>query len=168
MNERSKLSAKVAALIVTGASALVIGTQFLDEKEGNVLTAYRDGAGIWTICRGLTKGVYPGMKLTAAECDRRNYEALKQADADLTRIAPNVQMSPAQRAGILSFCTYNLGATRCKDTTFLKLLNAGHTPEACQQIMRWIRDGGKDCRVDPSCRGQVLRREQETELCNLK
>ncbi|OVC34580.1 lysozyme, partial [Escherichia coli] len=42
--------------------------QFLDEKEGNHTTAYRDGAGIWTICRGATrvdgKPVIPGMKLS--------------------------------------------------------------------------------------------------------
>lgn len=167
MGEKSKLSAKVLALIAAGASALVIGNQFLDEKEGNRLTAYRDGAGIWTICRGVTKGVYPGMKLTDAECDRLNQDALKAADADLTRLAPNVKLTPAQRAGIISFCTYNLGATRCKDTTFLKLLNQGNTPAACQQILRWIYDGGRDCRVDKSCRGQVIRRDQENELCNI-
>ncbi|RFQ09907.1 hypothetical protein CRE00_28840, partial [Escherichia coli] len=37
---------------VQGASAPEILDQFLDEKEGNHTTAYRDGAGIWTICRG--------------------------------------------------------------------------------------------------------------------
>ncbi|MGS2860826.1 lysozyme, partial [Escherichia coli] len=46
------LSVAVLALIATGASAPEILDQFLDEKEGNHTTAYRDGAGIWTICRG--------------------------------------------------------------------------------------------------------------------
>ncbi|HAM8875258.1 TPA: hypothetical protein IDX45_004747 [Escherichia coli] len=54
MNEKIKygLSAAVLALIGAGASAPEILDQFLDEKEGNHTTAYRDGAGIWTICRG--------------------------------------------------------------------------------------------------------------------
>ncbi|EHY3286735.1 lysozyme, partial [Escherichia coli] len=54
MNTKIKygLSAAVLALIAAGASAPDILDQFLDEKEGNHTTAYRDGAGIWTICRG--------------------------------------------------------------------------------------------------------------------
>ncbi len=50
MNEKIKygLSAAVLALIGAGASAPEILDQFLDEKEGNHTTAYRDGAGIWT------------------------------------------------------------------------------------------------------------------------
>ena len=49
---RYGLSAAVLALIAAGAPAPDILDQFLDEKEGNHTTAYRDGAGIWTICRG--------------------------------------------------------------------------------------------------------------------
>lgn len=70
MNAKIKygLSAAVLALIGAGASAPQILDQFLDEKEGNHTTAYRDGSGIWTICRGATmvdgKPVIPGMKLT--------------------------------------------------------------------------------------------------------
>lgn len=45
------LSAAVLALIAAGAPPDILD-QFLDEKEGNHTTAYRDGAGIWTICRG--------------------------------------------------------------------------------------------------------------------
>ncbi|ENC7986483.1 lysozyme, partial [Escherichia coli] len=51
---RYGLSAAVLALIGAGASAPQILDQFLDEKEGNHTMAYRDGSGIWTICRGAT------------------------------------------------------------------------------------------------------------------
>lgn len=47
---KNKLSASVVGLILAGASAPVILDQFLNEKEGNSLTAYRDGGGLWTIC----------------------------------------------------------------------------------------------------------------------
>ncbi|WP_347085026.1 glycoside hydrolase family protein, partial [Escherichia coli] len=70
------LSAAVLALIAAGASAPQILDQFLDEKEGNHTTAYRDGSGIWTICRGATmvdgKPVIPGMKLSKEKCDQVN------------------------------------------------------------------------------------------------
>ena len=54
MNAKLKYggSAAVLALIGAGASAPQILDQFLDEKEGNHTTAYRDGSGNWTICRG--------------------------------------------------------------------------------------------------------------------
>ncbi|MBQ5208408.1 lysozyme, partial [Klebsiella pneumoniae] len=51
-NLKTKLSSAMLALIAAGASAPVLMDQFLNEKEGKSLTSYRDGAGIWTICRG--------------------------------------------------------------------------------------------------------------------
>lgn len=67
MGSRAKLSAAVLGLVLAGAPASVILDQFLNEKEGNSLTAYKDGSGIWTICRGATtvdgKPVTPGMRL---------------------------------------------------------------------------------------------------------
>ena len=73
---RYGLSAAVLALIAVGAPAPDILDQFLDEKEGNHTTAYRDGSGIWTICRGATmvdgKPVFPGMKLSKEKCDQVN------------------------------------------------------------------------------------------------
>ncbi|HCS4109728.1 TPA: lysozyme, partial [Salmonella enterica] len=73
---KTKLSAAVLGLVLAGASASVILDQFLDEKEGNHTTAYRDGSGIWTICRGATKvdgkPVVRGMTLSKAKCDQVN------------------------------------------------------------------------------------------------
>ncbi|AJJ12797.1 putative lysozyme [Yersinia rohdei] len=69
---KTKLSAAVLGLIMAGAPASVIFSQFLDEKEGNRLIAYPDGKGIWTVCRGATrvdgKPVVKGLKLTAEKC----------------------------------------------------------------------------------------------------
>jgi GH24 family phage-related lysozyme (muramidase) len=36
----------------------------IDFAEGCPLTAYQDEAGVWTIGRGHTKGVYEGMTIT--------------------------------------------------------------------------------------------------------
>ncbi|MCP5656264.1 glycoside hydrolase family protein, partial [Klebsiella pneumoniae] len=88
------------------ASAPVIMDQFLTEKEGNRLTAYKDGSGIWTICRGATrvdgKPVIQGMKLTQAKCGQVN--AIER-DKALAWVEKNVHvpLTPPQAVGIASF-----------------------------------------------------------------
>ena len=143
MASKAKLSAAVLGLVLAGASAPAILDQFLNEKEGSRLVAYQDGVGIWTICRGATqvdgKPVRQGMKLTQAECDQVN---AKERDVALAWVDKNIHVSltEPQRAGIASFCPYNIGPW-------------------------WIKDGGKDCRVrSNNCFGQIERRDQESAL----
>lgn len=172
---RSKLSAAVLALIATGAGVNAIYQQFLVEKEGTRLVAYYDSAipPIPTICSGLTRiygrPVRMGDKLTADECKR--LDGAEQA-AGLVGMARMVKpeiwagMSPAAQAGVASFCWHNIGAAKCGQSTFLRLLNAGERNAACAEITKWIHDGGRDCRVrGAGCFGQVERRLQEDELC---
>lgn len=120
MNNRAKLSAAVLGLILAGAPASVILDQFLNEKEGNSLTAYKDGGGIWTICRGATmvdgKPVMPGMKLTQAKCDQVNSIERDKALAWVERNI-KVPLTEPQKAGIASFCPYNIGPGKCLPST---------------------------------------------------
>lgn len=152
--------------------------QFLNEKEGNRLTAYRDGKGIWTICRGVTridgKPVQQGMKLSQASCDIVNS---KEANQSLEWVRKNVSvpLTPIQQVGIASFCPYNLGADKCRynkngtKTQFWRYIEKGDWKNACRHIPDWIFDGGKDCRIrSNNCAGQVLRRDQEEYLCLLQ
>lgn len=170
---RSRLSAAVLALVAVGAGAPAIYRQFLHEREGSRVSAYQDGAGIWTICRGLTRiggrPVRPDDRLTQAQCDALDSAEQARGLYELEGLVkPQVwaTLSPPAKAGIASFCIHNIGAARCKQSTFLRLLNEGRRNEACAQITLWIRDGGKDCRVRSSgCYGQVDRRQQEDELC---
>lgn len=158
------LSKRVIALISAGATALAISSQFIHEKEGDKLTAYMDSGGKYTICEGVTKGTYKGEHLTQAQCDALDEVAIDDADTDVDALV-TVPMSKPERAAVISFCGYNLGAARCSKSTFLKLLNDGKRKEACDQIPLWVYDGGRDCAHDKACRGQVLRRDQEQELC---
>ncbi|HAT1584038.1 TPA: lysozyme [Citrobacter farmeri] len=165
---KAKLSAAVLGLVLAGAPASVILDQFLDEKEGNSLTAYRDGGGIWTICRGATmvdgKPVVKGMKLTQAKCDQVN--AIER-DKALAWVERNIRvpLTEPQKAGIASFCPYNIGPGKCLPSGFFRKLNAGDRKGACAEIRRWIFDGGKDCRIrSNNCYGQVSRRDQESAL----
>ena len=165
MGSRAKLSAAVLGLVLAGASAPTILDQFLNEKEGNSLTAYKDGGGIWTICRGATmvdgKAVVQGMKLTHAKCDQVN--AIERVERNI-----HVPLSAPQKAGIASFCPYNIGPGKCFPSTFYKRINAGDRKGACESIRWWIKDVGRDCRqtkgMKNGCYGQVERRDQESAL----
>ncbi|MBB8519096.1 glycoside hydrolase family protein, partial [Escherichia coli] len=69
------------------------------------------------------------------------------------------------KAGIASFCPYNIGPGKCFSSTFYRKLNAGDRKGACAEIRRWIYDGGQDCRIrSNNCYGQVSRRDQERAL----
>ncbi|WP_312284745.1 lysozyme [Yokenella regensburgei] len=168
MGTRAKLSAAVLGLVLAGAPASVILDRFLDEKEGNSLTAYRDAGGIWTICRGATlvdgKPVTPGMKLTQEKCGKVNAIERNKALAWVDRNI-KVPLTEPQKAGIASFCPYNIGPGKCFPSTFYQRMNGGDTKGACEAIRWWIKDGGKDCRIrSNNCYGQVSRRDQESAL----
>ncbi|MFA1237320.1 lysozyme [Serratia odorifera] len=168
MGTKSKLSAAMLALIAAGATAPVMMAQFQAEKEGQRLVAYQDGVGIWTICGGVTavegKKVTKGMRLTAEQCKR--IDAIEQKKAlDWVDRNVKVPLTEPQKVGIASFCPWNIGPGKCFTSTFYKKLNAGDRFGACREIRRWIYDGGRDCRTRANnCFGQVLRRDQESEL----
>lgn len=163
------ISAAVAALIAAGAGADKIAEQFIGEKEGNKLAAYYDAGGVPTICGGITgPDVRIGQVETPEGCARRNKAMHAAKFAELDRLV-KVPLSEPAKAGIMSFCTYNIGSGKCRNSTFLAMLNDPKVPraDACAQIRRWIFDGGRDCRVKANnCAGQVVRREQEEFLCN--
>ncbi|EHS7365714.1 glycoside hydrolase family protein, partial [Salmonella enterica] len=84
----------------------------LHEEEGDRTHAYRDAGGVWTICKGLThvdgKTVRKGMVLTPVQCDRLDREQEQKALALIDRIV-KVSLTPPQKAGIASFCAWNIG-----------------------------------------------------------
>jgi len=164
----SPLSRKVLALVAAGASAVAIATQFLSEKEGaDRLVAYQDDNGVWTACMGITRGVKATSRFTPQQCKAMDAAAVNEAADEVKRIV-TVPLTEPERAAVISFCAYNIGQGKCSTSTFLKELNAGDRKAACAQINRWIYDGGRDCRIRSNdCYGQVIRRQQETALCQM-
>jgi lysozyme len=160
-----RLSSKVLALVAAGASAVTIATQFLHEREGDRLVSYRDGGGIYTACMGVTGGVRAGQRFTPEQCAKMDAAAVQSA-ADVVKRIVTVPLSEPERAAVISFCAYNIGPTKCESSTFLRKLNAGDRAGACAEIPKWIRDGGRDCRIrSNNCYGQVDRRDMEKQLC---
>jgi lysozyme len=166
------ISAALVTLIAGGASAPQILQQFAGEKEATRLTAYRDGANIATICTGLTtyKGqpVRMGMKLTAEECRIADAEFFARDLAEARSIIrPDVWAALSEPArAALGDLVHNLGKAKARESSAVRLLNAGKRNEGCAAITLWIRDNGKDCRkAGSNCQGQPIRRMQEDELC---
>jgi lysozyme len=166
------ISAAIVSLIAAGASSTDILDQFLYEKEGSRLTAYQDGAQIWTICKGLTtysgQPIHPGMKLTAKECREADRKFIEQDLREAQQIVkPDVwsELSPAAQAAVGDL-VHNLGKAKAANSTAIRLLNEGKRNEGCAAITLWINDHGRDCRkAGSNCQGQPIRRMQEDELC---
>lgn len=166
MTAVSRLSKAVLGLIAAGATAGMIAAQSVGESEGEALAAYRDGAGIWTICQGHTEGVTETATATPEQCRAFLASDLAWAFAALDRMA-EVPLSEPARAGLASWI-YNVGEPKARSSTLIRKLNAGDRRGACDELRRWVIVGGKDCRDRrANCRGIVARRERERELCLL-
>jgi len=162
----ARLSKAVLGLIAAGATSATIATQFLGEKEGVALSAYQDGASVWTICHGHTEGVRPGQTATPANC--ADFLATDMAEAfDALDRMVKVPLSEPARTGLASWI-YNVGEPAARKSTLIRKLNAGDRTGACNELLRWVYSGGKDCRIPSNnCGGIPIRREQERTLCLL-
>lgn len=172
-NKKTFLSAAVLALVAGGASAPVIMDQFIREKESSdryELKAYLDGAKVWTVCDGKTKGVTKDTVMTKAQCDEwRKTEIAKRLTFVHSII--KVNMSEPAWAGVGSWC-FNVGNTGCKGSTTVRLINQSRQVEGCKAMLMWrfiTRDKKKiDCSTEqPWCSGLWERRQGESELCQL-
>lgn len=170
---KTTLSAAILALIAAGASAPQLLEQFAHEKEGERLVAYLDGAGIATICGGLTtyegKPVKLGMRLTTEQCRAADQAFLARDLAEAREIIrPEVwaRLSEPAKAS-LGDVVHNLGKGKAREMSAVRLLNEGRLNDGCAAITLWIKDRGHgDCRKAGSgCQGQPIRRMQEDELC---
>jgi GH24 family phage-related lysozyme (muramidase) len=154
---------------VAAPIALVAALLFaLTGAEGRKLTPYRDIAGIWTVCDGITgKAVIPGKTYTNAECDRLGQEYVAKMLADMGQCVGGEY--PFHVVKAFGHFAYNTGTPAFCRSTAAKKLRAGDIPGACAQISNWTFVAGKDCR-DPKnkCAGIVKRREWERATCEGK
>lgn len=116
------------------------GLRLTELFEGDVLTAYRDQGGVWTIGYGHTGGVHPGQIITQAEA-----ESLLAQDVECAvrcvNDAVTVTLTQAQFDALVDFA-FNVGAGNFRRSTLLKEINAGHFPEAAVQFNLWDHCGG--------------------------
>ena len=134
------------------------GIDLIKSFEGCRTIAYQDAVGVWTIGYGHTIDVKEGMSITQHQCD-----VMLEVDIETYENYINkyviVSLTQNQFDALVSW-VYNLGPTNLRNSTMLKVLNAGKYDEVPHQMKRWNRAGGK------VLKGLVVRREAEAELFN--
>lgn len=190
MRSRRAVSAIAGVVMLAGAGGTValypnqapvpddvaLAAEVLIEPwEGNELRAYPDpatGGAPWTICRGDTKGVRPGMVETPAGCDKRTVRRLGEFRANLVACIPGFARAPLSWRAMMNSLAWNIGDGRGLDkggacnSTAAAFGRAGRWVESCEAATRYNRAAGK------VMRGLVLRRGMgdatrigEGELC---
>jgi GH24 family phage-related lysozyme (muramidase) len=138
----------------------------IQHNEGLSLTAYKDSAGVPTICYGETKGVQIGQKRTLTQCQEqliRSAEGHAKALDGLPMTLTDVQL-----LGALDL-TYNIGISGFKNSTVKRKLMQGDTKGAAQAVLAWryITVKGKkyDCSIEGNkvCYGLWKRRLWESQ-----
>lgn len=141
------------------AAALLIAQPLLDRWEGYRLTPYRDGGGVWTVCKGHTGAdVDPKRTYTRAEC-----KAFEEADKAVAVNAilsctPKLFFSPYAAGATIDFA-FNVGGRAYCSSTMARLFKAGDIRGGCAQLVRWSYDN------HVWVRGLWNRRQDETRTC---
>ena len=134
------------------------GIDLIKSFEGCRTVAYQDVVGVWTIGYGHTIDVKEGMSITQHQCD-----VMLEVDIETYENYVNkyviVSLTQNQFDALVSW-VYNLGPTNLRNSTMLKVLNAGKYSEVPYQMKRWNQAGGK------VLKGLVVRRKAEAELFN--
>lgn len=130
------------------------GFNFIKEREGYSSVPYKDVVGKNTIGFGhlIKQGEVFGA-LSSVEATALLRKDITQYE-DCVNSLVTVPLTQNQFDALVSFC-YNLGCTNLKNSTLLKMLNAGLYEDAARQFLRWDRAEGKEVR------GLLVRRGQE-------
>lgn len=144
--------AKVAVLAV-----VLITAPFVAEREGIVLSRYKDPVSVPTACVGETDSEVVGFKqlFTRDECIAVMGASLY---AHAMALEPCVKRAiPRHEAAALLSFSYNVGVGNACNSTLMRKLNAGQP--WCAELDRWVYAKGF------KLRGLVKRRAAERRMC---
>ncbi len=136
------------------------GIALIKKYEGCELEAYLCPAGRWTIGFGRIKDVAEGDTCTQEQAESWLLEELVEYE-DYVKNLVKVNLDQSQFDALVCW-TYNLGPTNLKESTMLKLLNAGDYHTVPNQMRRWNKSNGE------VLEGLVRRREAEGLLFESK
>ncbi|MEO8715976.1 MAG: lysozyme [Acetobacteraceae bacterium] len=112
------------------------GLTLIEHFEGLRLDAYQDVAGIWTIGYGHTRGVFPGMRFTAAQAQQALQDDLITAEAAVGSAVAGAHTTDDQFAAMVSLC-FNIGSGNFRSSTVLREHLAGDFPAAANAFLMW-------------------------------
>jgi len=116
------------------------GLAFIKRMEGCSLTAYLDSVKVPTIGVGHTRGVKMGDTCTDEQATQYLLDDLESVYGDIEALV-EVALNQSQFDSLCSF-VFNLGGPALRNSTLLKLLNAGDYDAARKQFLRWDKAGG--------------------------
>ncbi|WNP36373.1 lysozyme [Enterobacter kobei] len=148
-------------IAAAGGGAMLIASKFLggqDGVEGRKYQAYKDVAGVWTVCDGHTgTDIIRKKTYTDEECDRLLWKDLQPAKKAVD-VLVKVPLNEYQRAALYSF-VFNVGSDAFSRSTLLRKMNKGDRTGACEEMRRWVYAGGL------KWKGLQNRREMERAMC---
>lgn len=156
---RQEGKASVSAVGATGGvlAILLAAIAFIAPWEGQSTVPYRDIVGKLTWCYGETRGA-PKAEYTEAECAAMLATGVGQFYDGMTKCI-HKPLTQGQWVAVVSLA-YNAGLSAICNSTMVKMINRGESPEVwCQQLLRWDYAGGK------KVRGLTRRREAEYREC---
>lgn len=123
---------KIASRVMGGLFVFIAGV--VTVNEGYKEKAYKDSAGVWTICYGETKGVSKGDTATPSECSAQLAKSLSEhsvALGDLPVDTPDVTL-----VGALDM-TYNVGVAGFNKSKVKRLLMQHDYRAAGVAVLEW-------------------------------
>ncbi|QEQ50387.1 endolysin [Klebsiella phage vB_KpnP_IME308] len=109
-------------------------TGVIQHNEGLSLTAYKDSAGIPTICYGETKGVKMGQRATLSDCQKQLIQSAGEHAKALDGLP--MQLSDAALLGALDF-TYNVGVAGFNGSSVKRHLKSLDYASAAKAVLDW-------------------------------
>lgn len=130
MSLKNKIISAVAGATLLGGGI----TSVVQHNEGYSDVAYKDSAGVWTICYGETSGVKRGMQLTRGECNA-------QLRGSITKHAEALSGLPESLPDVVILgsidMAYNIGVYGFKNSTPKKYLLDKDYKRAGQAVLAW-------------------------------
>lgn len=151
----------IVAFITAGLStpAAFVAYEHTLPSEGFHQEVYIDPVGLPTVCVGrMDRSLKLGQKFTLEQCMDMFAEDWKKHQDQLDSVVKVDYKSEWQREALTDF-TFNVGIGNVRSSTLIKLLNQGKHTEACRQLTRWVKAGGK------TLRGLVTRRANTMPYC---
>lgn len=160
-----KIGISATAGAALGALAMSIAVPQIQGEEGLKDRAYRDVAGVLTICSGHTG---PDVMLTSVKTDEQCYtltlaDAKKAAD-EVLKVNPHLIFHPMQLAAAISF-SFNVGIGNYDTSSVSTDFNMGNFSAACDDMGKWIYITNPQSHLKEISQGLVNRREKEMFLC---
>lgn len=153
--------------LIAGAAfgaALALTPPLVEQVEGVHYKPYKDIAGIWTVCAGITgSDVVLGKTYTQGECDALLFKHIQVAQREVDKRV-TYPIPDTMRAAMYSF-TFNAGTGAFRNSTMLRLINQGKLPEACNQLWSWTYFTNPKTGRKEKSKGLKNRRAFEYEYC---